>query len=85
MLLDCLQMVLNAVSSCFGWFGDVIAQTGNGGQVFIALFLGLFVSWTFIRLFLVNFIGSVSGDAVSGVKEMAYKDGRKLGKYVKGD
>lgn len=85
MLLDCLQMVLRSISSCFGWFGDVIAQTGNGGQVFIALFLGLFVSWTFIRLFLVNFIGSVSGDAVEGVKEMAYKDGRKVGKYVKGD
>lgn len=84
MLLGWLNVVLNCFSACFKWFGDLISKTENGGAVFISLFLGVFVSYTFVRLFLVNFIGSVSGDVTSGVKESFYHDAGKAVNVARG-
>lgn len=84
MLLGWLNVVLECISSCFKWFGDVIAHTDNGGSVFIGLFLGVFVSYTFVRLFLVNFIGSVSGDVAENVKQSFYRDAGKAANVARG-
>lgn len=78
MFLDSLTMLVRGFKSCLDWFGSIILNTGGNGRPFIIVFLGVFISYTFVRLFLVNFIGSVGSDAAENVKETIYRDASKI-------
>lgn len=78
MFLDGLSMLARGFKACLDWFGSIVLNTGGNGRPFIIAFLGVFISYTFVRLFLVNFIGSVSSDAAENVKETIYRDASKI-------
>lgn len=82
MFIDAFNMMMSAFYSCLDWFGSIIINTGDNGRPFLTFFVGVFVAYTFVRLFLVNFIGSVSGDVTDSAKEGVYKrmSGRAKGK-----